>query len=59
MYLFFLKRQDPNRRLYLAVDLDTYQALFRISDVKELLENDQVRLLVVEIEEETVEQWIQ
>ena len=58
MYLFFLHRHEPDRILYLAIDTDTYKALFRISDVRELLENDQVQLLVADIEKETVEQWI-
>ena len=58
-YRFLLRRDQPERLLYLAISEDAYLALFDIADGRDLMADAQVRLVVVNIEREEVIEWIE
>ncbi|MDQ2730516.1 MAG: XisH family protein [Armatimonadota bacterium] len=58
LYHDILSRLEPDRILYLAVREVTYDDLFEEPIGKLLLENQRVRLIVFEPEEEVITKWI-
>lgn len=58
LYYDILNRLEPNRRLYLAIRQETFTDLFEEPIGKILLENQRLRLLVFDSEQEVILQWI-
>lgn len=57
-YRIALRTQEPERQLYLAIPVFTYEEFFRRPLAKETLQEARIKLLVYEPKEETVVQWI-
>ncbi len=53
-----LRIRDPDRPLYLAVPDRTYDSFFQLEFPQMMLTENQVRLLVYNIQTETIAQWI-
>jgi glucose-6-phosphate 1-dehydrogenase len=53
-----LRSQEPSRILYLAVPSQTYDEFFRLRFVQEGVDEYQMRLVVYEIEDRSILQWI-
>ena len=58
LYLALVRRVDPDRKLYLAVDLETHDTLFSREGIQAALEDYAVPRLVVRVPEEEVASWI-
>ncbi|OBQ09346.1 MAG: fatty-acid synthase [Anabaena sp. LE011-02] len=58
LYHDILQQLEPNRRLYLAIRQETYSELFQEPVGKILLENQRLRLLVFDSEQEIILAWI-
>ena len=58
LYSFLLRRQEPERRLYLAVPEDTYLSLFDTAEGRDLIIAEAIRLLVFRPLEEMIVLWI-
>lgn len=56
-YRVALEEQQPDRVLYLAVPLGTYQTFFNLPFVETIIERFQLRLLVYEPKDEVVLEW--
>jgi hypothetical protein len=52
-----MARSEPDRQLYLALDLLAFD-LFEEPIGQVLIENERLRLLVVDVQEEVVRRWI-
>lgn len=50
---------EPERVLYLAVPIDTYQMFLRFEPAKTVIERYAVRLIVYSPNQEVLEQWIE
>jgi hypothetical protein len=59
LYRSSLERQEPDRKLYLAVPYETYQALLAHEDGRRLQESMNLALIVYVAEFEEIEQWIE
>ena len=57
-YRIALEADEPERKLYLAVPLDTYKVFFRNLFIQTVVSRNQVPLLVYDIEKQVVAQWI-
>jgi hypothetical protein len=53
-----LRRQEPDRVLYLAVPLTTYKTFFQLDFPKEMISENQVKILIYDVEQEVIFQWI-
>jgi XisH protein len=53
-----LRIRDPERILYLAIPDRTYASFFQQAFPKMMIEENQVRLLVYDIQSEVITQWI-
>ena len=53
-----LRRRQPERVLYLAVPLTTYKTFFQLDFPKEMIAENQVRMLIYDVEQEVIFQWI-
>jgi XisH protein len=53
-----LRKQEPDRILYLAVPSQTYDEFFRLRFIQEGIEEYQIDLLVYDIEDRSIVQWI-
>jgi hypothetical protein len=52
-----LKIQEPERLLYLAVPIETYNTFFRLPFIQESISDYQFRLMIYDAEEEAIVQW--
>jgi hypothetical protein len=59
VYLSILADAEPKRKLYLALGKATYEELTEIKTFRTVREHFQVALVVIALETETVEQWIE
>jgi len=59
LYRALLKREEPDRALYLAVSRATYSAVFRESDARDLIPELQLRLVEIDPTQEMVTRWIE
>lgn len=50
--------EDPERLLYLAVPVETYDSFFNLSFIRESIEDYQLKLIVYDAEEEVIKGWI-
>lgn len=57
-YCQALEDREPERIVYLAVPIDTYQDFFQISFVRRTLKRYQVKLIVYDPKLEEIKQWI-
>jgi len=58
IYRTFLKRVNPERKLYLAVAQEVYQDFFQRPAIQEIITDQQISLLVFEPTSEEIIQWI-
>jgi hypothetical protein len=57
LYRSWRRRTEPERVLYLAIDTYTARDVFADVSAQVLLEDDAVRLLVVDVAQERIEEW--
>ncbi|MGL5796132.1 MAG: element excision factor XisH family protein [Waterburya sp.] len=50
--------QEPERVLYLAVPSDVYEKFFLTTFIQNLMKQNQLNLIIYDIEQEIIEQWI-
>jgi hypothetical protein len=58
LYLSIIRRTDPDRKLYLAVDHETHASLFAREGIRAALEDCAVARVVVDVTREEVLSWI-
>lgn len=56
-YQLALEETQPDRRLYLAVPVDTHKTFFALELTRRLVERYKVSLIVYDPEEEVIVQW--
>lgn len=56
-YRSALRRREPERVLYLAVPLITYKTFFQLDFPKEMIQENQVKIIVYDIEREVIVEW--
>ncbi|MBA3921577.1 MAG: XisH family protein [Nostocaceae cyanobacterium] len=54
----FVLSQQPQRTLYLAVPLDTYNIFFQLPFTQAIVQQNQLRLLIYDIEKQEISQWL-
>lgn len=52
-----LKRRYPERILYLAVPLTTYKTFFQLDFPKEMVQENQVKMIIYDVEYEVIVTW--
>lgn len=57
-YRFILSQEDPERILYLAVPLDTYNTFFQLPFTQAIFQQNQLRLVIYDIEKEEIAKWL-
>ena len=57
VYRTYLHEIDPERILYLAIDTETYSEIFNDISGRILLDVNQIRLIVVDSEQEAIAEW--
>ncbi len=50
---------EPERVLYLAVPVDTYQSFMKFEPAKTIIERYEIRLIVYDPKDEVINQWIE
>lgn len=58
LYLSVIKRFDPGRRLYLAIDHETDETLFQRDAIRATIKDYQVARVVVRLAKEEIVSWI-
>ncbi len=59
LYRSLLRRNDPERVLYLAVSVPAYDEHFDILEGRNLIEDESLRLLVFHSDREEIARWIE
>jgi hypothetical protein len=57
-YRYALEDIDPERVLYLAIPSFVYQTFFSLAFIHSVIQRSQLKLLVYDLEQETIEKWI-
>lgn len=57
-YRFVLSQEQPERILYLAVPLDTYNTFFKLPFTQGIIQENKLRLLIYDVQKEEIFQWI-
>jgi hypothetical protein len=57
-YRTILADQEPDRVLYLAIPIDTYNSFFLLHTVQEIVRENRLKLIVYNSRQETISQWI-
>ncbi|GAX37421.1 element excision factor XisH family protein [Nodularia sp. NIES-3585] len=57
-YRLILRRKEPERVLYLAVPLDIYESFFKLEFTQIAITDYQLKIIVYNIEQEVISQWI-
>lgn len=52
-----LKRREPDRVLYLAVPNRTYKTFFQLEFLQAIIEENQVKLLIYDVQQEAIVLW--
>ncbi len=52
-----LKRKEPERILYLAVPLTTYNTFFQLDFPKEMVEENKVKMIIYDVKNEVISEW--
>lgn len=58
-YRIALQIEEPDRILYLAIPYQTYRRFFHRTLMRAVIEQQQLRLIIFDIEEEEIVQWIE
>ncbi len=58
IYRFAMRKEDPDRELFLAVGEKIYNKLFINADVIELIETENLKILVFNESKEVIARWI-
>jgi hypothetical protein len=58
LYLSLIRRVDPDRKLYLAIDDETHEDFFSRDAVRYVLEDTPIPRLIVRVSTEEVMRWI-
>ena len=58
IYLSGLEIEDPNRKLFLAVPQNTFEEEFDTKLMRDLLRKYDIKIVVVNIDNQTVAQWL-
>jgi CRISPR/Cas system-associated exonuclease Cas4 (RecB family) len=58
LYLVYLEKTAPERRLFLAISDQVYDRLFKKAAIKVIVERFRIALLIVDVQAEEVVQWI-
>lgn len=53
-----LRRRQPERILYLAVPLTTYKTFFQLDFPQAMIEENQVKMIIYDVEQEVIFKWI-
>jgi len=59
LYRALLKKQEPDRMLYLALSREVYGSVFREADAQDLISELELRLIEVDEMQEVVTRWIE
>ncbi|MGD1700214.1 element excision factor XisH family protein [Dapis sp. BLCC M229] len=57
-YRIALEEQESERRLYLAVPLDIYKRFFKYPFIQTVISRNQIPLIIYDVENEVINQWI-
>jgi len=57
-YRFALSQEQPERILYLAVPLDTYETFFQLPFTQTIVQQYQIRLLIYDVRIEVITRWL-
>ena len=52
-----LRRREPERTIYLAVPLTTYNTFFQLDFPKEMVEENQIKLIIYDAQQEAIVEW--
>ncbi len=58
IYKFFLGKRDPNRKPFLAVPQPVYEKEFSAPDIEEICQAFGLQILVYDIDNQIIVQWI-
>jgi len=58
-YRLALQMKEPDRRIYLAVPLDTFNSFFQEIFVQEAIKIYQIKLIIYEPNKEEIVEWIE
>jgi hypothetical protein len=58
LYLSFLEKIEPDRKLYVAISQAVFESVFRKGAFQYLVERNQIPLIIVNIDLEEIVQWI-
>jgi hypothetical protein len=53
-----LRRRQPERVLYLAVPLTTYKTFFQLDFPQAMIEENKVKMIIYDVEQEVIFKWI-
>jgi 5-methylcytosine-specific restriction endonuclease McrBC regulatory subunit McrC len=57
-YRIALQEEEADRRLYLAIPSEVYQRFFRYPFIQTVIHRNQIPLIVYDINQEVIDQWI-
>ncbi|MFO5492814.1 MAG: element excision factor XisH family protein, partial [Cuspidothrix sp.] len=57
-YRTALSRKQPERILYLAVPITTFETFFKLELIQLVIQSQNIKLLVYNTKQEVIEQWI-
>lgn len=57
-YCQALEEQEPDRSVYLAIPVETYQDFFQLPFIQRALKRYQVKLITYDPQQEEIKQWI-
>ncbi|MDZ8186751.1 MAG: XisH family protein [Nostoc sp. ChiSLP02] len=57
-YCQALEEQEPDRIVYLAIPVETYQDFFQLSFIQRAIARYQVKLIIYNPQQEEIQQWI-
>lgn len=57
-YCYALEDQDPDRTLYLAISTQIYDTLSQRPFIQSVIQRSQVKLIVYDIDQEVITQWL-
>ncbi|MBR8826760.1 MAG: XisH family protein [Gomphosphaeria aponina SAG 52.96 = DSM 107014] len=57
-YYQALEEQEPDRMIYLAIPVETYQDFFQLPFIQRALKRYQVKLIIYDPKSEEIKQWI-
>jgi hypothetical protein len=52
-----LRRREPERILYLAVRMTTYNTFFQLDFPKEMVQENQVKMIIYDVKREVIVEW--